>query len=120
MGKFNRVQQGTEQDDVHVKVVKFKKRQKVSKCFDLDLGPRLADVTQELYGAVATWAWLDHPNILPCFGITVDPFQVMTEWVPHGNVIKYVQTHTNADRVCLVSPLFPVQGCDRSIPPNHS
>ena len=57
------------------------------------------------------WAWLDHPNILRCFGITLDPLQVVTEWVPDGSVVEYVQTHRDADRVCLVSPLArPTQG----------
>ena len=57
------------------------------------------------------WARLDHPNILRCFGITPDPLQVVTEWVPDGSVIEYVRTHRNADRVCLVSPLtYPAQG----------
>jgi hypothetical protein len=40
----------------------------------------------------------------------VDPLQVVTEWVPDGSVIEYVQAHPNADRVCLVSPLFLAQG----------
>jgi len=53
-----------------------------------------------------TWAWLDHPNVLQCFGIAFNPFQVLTEWVPNGNVIAFLQTHLNADRVCLVSPLL--------------
>lgn len=57
------------------------------------------------------WAWLDHPNILRCFGITLDPLQVVTEWVPDGSVVEYVKTHRDADRVCLVSSLArPTQG----------
>ena len=51
------------------------------------------------------WAWLDHPNILQCFGITANPLQVVTEWVPNGNVIEYLQERPKADRVCLVRPL---------------
>ena len=110
MGKFNRVQRGTEQNDVHVKVVKFEKKRKVG-IFDRGLGPGLVNVSQELYGDVTTWAWLDHPNILQCFGITANPFQVVTEWLPDGDVIEYVQACLNADRVCLVGSLaHPPQG----------
>ena len=28
---------------------------------------------------------------------------MVTEWVPHRNVIEYVRIHSNVDRVCLVS-----------------
>lgn len=121
VGKFSRAQGSTDQKDVHVKVVKFEKSQKVGSNFDLDLNPRLVTVSKELYGVVATWAWLDHPNILRCFGITVDPLQVVTEWVPNGDVLEYVRTNANADRVCLVGPLtFPVQADNFSMPPNRS
>lgn len=104
--KLKHLQGGLNQTDVHVNVTKFEKTPKVRESFDFDLKLRLISIPQELYGEVVTWAWLEHPNILPCFGITVDPFQVVTEWVPHGNVIEYVQTHPDADRVCLVSPLL--------------
>ena len=48
------------------------------------------------------WAWLDHPNILQCFGVTANPLQVVTEWAPNGNVIEYLQERPKADRVYLV------------------
>jgi hypothetical protein len=121
MGKFSRAQGSANQKDVLVKVVKFEKSQKVGSNFDPDLNPRLVTVSKELYGEVATWAWLDHVNILRCFGITVDPLQVVTEWVPNGDILEYVRTHVNVDRVCLVSPFtFPVQVDNCSVPPNRS
>ena len=118
MEKFNnRMQGGAEQDAVRVKVTKFEKTQKVGGDFDLNLGARPVNVPQELYGEVVTWAWLDHPNILQCFGITVNPLQVVTEWVPNGNVIEYVRTHPNADRVCLVgSSLVHLKESSLSVP----
>ena len=101
--------------------MKFEKTQKVGSSLDLGLKSRLVNVSKELYGEVVTWAWLDHPNILQCFGITVDPLQVVTEWVPNGDVIEYLQAHVNADRVCLVSPFtFLAQEGHRSMPSNRS
>ena len=49
------------------------------------------------------WVRLDHPNILRCFGITADPLQIVTEWMPNGQAIGYVQKHKYADRIRLVS-----------------
>ena len=41
---------------------------------------------------------------------------MVTEWVPNGNVVEYLRTHHNADRICLVSPLAcPPQGGHRLI-----
>ena len=54
---------------------------------------------------------LNHQNILRCFGVTVDPFQIVTEWMPNGQAMEYVQTHPDADRIRLVSPLtLAIQG----------
>lgn len=105
IGKFSRAQEGADHDRVHVKVMKFDTTLKVSKSFDLDLGPRIVNDFQELYGEVVTWAWLDHPNILQCFGITVNPPQVVSEWVLNGNAVEYVRAHPNTNRICLVGPL---------------
>jgi len=49
------------------------------------------------------WAKLDHQNILRCFGVTVDPFQIVMEWMPNGEAMRYVKEHQDADRVFLVS-----------------
>ena len=51
------------------------------------------------------WVRLDHLNILRCFGIITDPLQIVTEWMPNGQAIGYVQKHKSADRVGLVSSL---------------
>ena len=61
------------------------------------------DVPQHFRGDVALWVKLDHPSVLRCFGVTIDPFQIITEWMPNGQAIGYVQKHQDADRVRLVS-----------------
>ena len=62
--------------------------------------------SQEFYGDVALWAKLDHPNILRCFGVTVDPPQILMKWMPNGEAMEYVREHTRVDRVSLVSSSF--------------
>lgn len=120
-GNLNRLRGGTNQDGVHVRVVKLERPRKVSGHFDVNgASQRLMYVYQELYVEAATWVWLDHPNILKCFGITTDPIQVVTEWVPHVNVIEYIQSHLNADRICLVSFRAALAEWLTLITPNHS
>lgn len=63
-------------------------------------------IYQGIYGDVALWAKLNHQNILWCFGVTVDRLQIVMDWMPNGEVMKYVQEHKPADRVCLVKFLF--------------
>ena len=52
------------------------------------------------------WVKLNHPNILRCFGVTIDPFQIVTMWMPNGQAIRYIQERKGADRVRLVSLLI--------------
>ena len=67
---------------------------------------------------IVTWVWLDHPNVLQCFGITMNPLQVVTEWAPKGNIVEYVQTKLVAGRIFLVSPPYlSTQEEYRSTPP---
>jgi len=65
----------------------------------------LANIIQEFHGDVAVWAKLNHQNILMCFGVMIDPLQIVTEWMQNGEAMRYVQEHLDADRVLLVSSL---------------
>ena len=85
-------------------MIKMEKVHKVGES-SLALGQPIDNVPQEFHGEVAVWAKLNHPNILRCFGITVDPFQIVTEWMPNGQAMVYVQEHQDADRVRLVGSL---------------
>ena len=68
-------------------------------------------IPQKFRGEVAVWAELNHPNILQCFGVTVDPFQIVTVWMPNGQAMVYAQEHQDADRVRLVgSPTLITEG----------
>ena len=43
---------------------------------------------------VAIWLKrLSHPNIVPYIGATVDPLQLVMEWMPDRNLAEYLQEH---------------------------
>ena len=53
------------------------------------------------------WKHLTHPNILPLLGVTIGPFQLVSNWMPGGNLPEYIGEHPDADRLGLVG-LYPV------------
>lgn len=61
--------------------------------------------SQGFCGEVAVWVKLDHGNIVQCFGLTANRLQleIVMQWMPNGQAMKYVQSHKAADRVSLVS-----------------
>ena len=48
------------------------------------------------------WKQLNHPNIVPFKGITFDPPQLISEWMPGGELRDYVRNNRDADLVALV------------------
>ena len=109
-GKLSRKGDNNTRINVCHKAMKIGKVHKVSNLSSLCPGELLVDAYQELYREVVTWAKLKHPNILQCFGITLDPLQIMTEWMPNGHVMQYLREHCDVDRVRLVScHLFSVK-----------
>ena len=49
------------------------------------------------------WKNLSHPNILPFLGATIDPLQLVSEWMPGGTLPQYIKNNPDADRLELVS-----------------
>jgi hypothetical protein len=50
------------------------------------------------------WKRLSHQNIVPLLGITTSPrLQLISEWMPGGDLPGYIATHPGADRLGLVS-----------------
>ena len=45
---------------------------------------------------------LAHPNIVPLLGITPDPLQLISEWMPGGDLRDFIKKHPGADRLGLV------------------
>lgn len=41
------------------------------------------------------WKHLVHPNIVPVRGITTEPFQLVSDWVPGWNLTEFVKERPN-------------------------
>jgi serine/threonine protein kinase len=53
------------------------------------------------------WSKLDHPNIVPLFGITTDFDRpglpcLVSPYYPNGDVMAYLKTHPEVNRVLIV------------------
>ena len=48
------------------------------------------------------WKRFKHPNIVPFIGVTWDPLQFVSEWMPNGTLTQYLGKNPEADRICLV------------------
>ena len=61
---------------------------------------------QRLCREIIGWKHMSHPNILPLLGVSVSTdsrrFWIITEWMPNGNVMQYVRSNPEANRLRLV------------------
>ncbi|KAF9644753.1 kinase-like protein [Thelephora ganbajun] len=48
------------------------------------------------------WKRLKHPNILPLLGVTTSPLQLISDWIPGGNLQEYIKKHPDTDRLQLL------------------
>ena len=51
------------------------------------------------------WKRLKHPNILPLLGVTIHPLQLISDWMPGGDLPGYIKKHSDVDRIGLVGVL---------------
>ena len=66
-----------------------------------------------------TSKYLEHPNIVHILGITTDPLELISEWMPGGDLTRYIANYPDADRVSLVG--IPSSAtCQALIPPKLS
>ena len=61
------------------------------------------DETQTLYQVAVLWKKIEHPNIVPLLGVTPPPLQIISEWVPGGDLMYYSKKYSGVDRLSLVS-----------------
>lgn len=52
--------------------------------------------------------YLKHPNIVPLLGVTIDPLELIFDWMPGGDLPEYIANHPDADRLSLVGIPFTV------------
>ena len=72
----------------------------------------------------AVWKNLEHPNIVPLLGVTTDPVQLVSGWMPDTDLTGYIRNHPDADRLSLVgvpstvprdvlTPSLVIRHCER-------
>jgi len=49
------------------------------------------------------WKHLAHSNIVPLLGVTIDPLQLIWDWMSCGDLTEYIAKNPDADRLSLVS-----------------
>ena len=64
------------------------------------------------------WKRSVHPNIVPLLGITPNSLQLISGWMPGGDLKDYIKKHSDADRVRLVGVPFVVS--DPTLTPTTS
>ena len=45
---------------------------------------------------------LAHPNIVSLLGATIDPLELVSDWMPGGDLPEYIAQHQNTNRLSLV------------------
>ena len=53
------------------------------------------------------WGRLNHPNIVPFRGVTLDPLQLISEWMPGGELREHAKKNRDTDLVSLVGQFLP-------------
>ena len=79
--------------------------------FDASLSlSTITNQTQEFCKEAVVWKNLNHPNVLPLLGITVDPsqLQLVSKWVSGGNMREYIKKYPDADRRRMVGAPFVI------------
>ena len=59
--------------------------------------------TQTFHHVAVVWKHSVHPNIVPLLGVTIDPLQLVSAWMPGGNLMEHIKSHPDADRLTLVN-----------------
>jgi len=54
------------------------------------------------------WKHLDHPNVVALKGITLNPLQLVSEWMSGGELRDYIKQNPNANRINLVGSFLPL------------
>jgi len=69
----------------------------------MTLSPRLGPKDpQAFHQMVAVWKNLEHPNVVPLLGVTTDPVQLVSGWMPDRDLKGHIADHPDADRLSLV------------------
>ena len=53
------------------------------------------------------WKRLNHPNIVDFRGVTLDPPQLVSKWMPGGELREYIKKNPGTDPINLVGSFPP-------------
>lgn len=53
------------------------------------------------------WKRLNHLNVVHFKGVTFDPLQLVSEWIPGGELREYIKNNGHTNLTGLVSPFLP-------------
>ncbi|KAG6900573.1 hypothetical protein C0995_003478 [Termitomyces sp. Mi166 len=70
-------------------------------CYKLEnVVDKVGDIFKKFSKEVILWGQLSHPNILAIYGINEvsKPFSIISPWIEHGNIRKYLMHNPRADR----------------------
>ncbi|KAG8942684.1 hypothetical protein FRC03_002934, partial [Tulasnella sp. 419] len=65
----------------------------------------LQRLKKRLFREISVWRKLNHPNVVPLLGYTMEPEglpSMISPWYPWGNMVSYLQRNPSADRKPLV------------------
>jgi len=54
------------------------------------------------YQEAVVWKRMDHPNIAPFRGVTLDPPQLVSDWMPAGDISEYINKRPDVNLLGLV------------------
>ena len=65
--------------------------------------PIVLIATKAFYKEAIMWKRLEHQNVVAFIGVTQNPLQFVSEWMPNGTITEYINEKPGANRVGLVS-----------------
>ena len=63
---------------------------------------RHSRIPQTFNQVAAVSKHLKHANIVPLLGVTTEPLELISEWMPGGELLGYIAGHPDADRLSLL------------------
>jgi len=59
-------------------------------------------IKQSLFKGAVMWKRLRHPNIVPFIGVTTNPLQIVSEWMPNQTLTGFIERNPGTNRISLL------------------
>ena len=63
---------------------------------------RRSQIPQTFHRVAVVWKHLAHPNVVPLLGVIANPLQLISHWMPGGDLTEYITKKPEVDRLGLV------------------